>query len=79
MHSVKLSSKNQITIPAQICRALKIKKGNKLLIEQKDNRIILTPEPQDYVEYYYGIAKGTYGKCAEEMDEYVKKEREDWE
>ncbi|WP_422448816.1 AbrB/MazE/SpoVT family DNA-binding domain-containing protein [Thermoanaerobacterium sp. DL9XJH110] len=79
MQKVKLSSKHQITVPMEFCRKLKLKKGSTLIMEIKDGKIIITPEPDDYVEYFYGIAKGIYGKTAEEIDKYVREERESWE
>lgn len=79
MHSVKVSSKNQVTLPIEICRRLNVKKGSRLFIELKDGKIIITPEPDNYVSHYYGTAKGTYGKTSEEIDTYVQEERGSWD
>ncbi|MGI6308204.1 MAG: AbrB/MazE/SpoVT family DNA-binding domain-containing protein [Dethiobacteria bacterium] len=79
MHSVKVSSKNQVTIPIEICRKLNVKKGSRLIMEIADGKIIITPEPENYVEHYYGMAKGTYGKTVEEIDAYVQDERGSWD
>lgn len=79
MHSVRVSSKNQVTLPVEICRELKVRKGSRLFMEIKDGKIIITPEPDNYVEHYYSVAKGTYGNTVEEIDAYVKKERETWD
>ncbi|NSW89139.1 MAG: AbrB/MazE/SpoVT family DNA-binding domain-containing protein [Firmicutes bacterium] len=79
MHSVRVSSKNQVTLPVEICRELKVRKGSRLFMEIKDGKIIITPEPDNYVEHYYSVAKGTYGNTVEEIDAYVKEERETWD
>jgi len=79
MHSVKVSSKNQVTLPIEICRKLNVKKGSRLFIEIKNDKIIITPEPDNYVEHYYSMAKGTYGQTVEEIDRYVQEERGTWD
>lgn len=78
MLSVKVSSKNQVTLPIEICRKLNVKKGSRLFLEVEDGKIIFTPEPASYVDHYYSMAKGTYG-TAEEIDAYVQEERRSWD
>jgi hypothetical protein len=56
-----------------------VKKGSRLFIELKDDKIIITPEPDNYASYYYGLAKGTYGETSEEIDAYVQEERSSWD
>lgn len=41
--TVKILSKNQITIPITIVRELKIKKGDYYLVGTKDGQILLSP------------------------------------
>ncbi|HUS83073.1 MAG TPA: AbrB/MazE/SpoVT family DNA-binding domain-containing protein [Dehalococcoidia bacterium] len=74
----KISSKNQITLPVAMVRRLGLEPGRKLMLRLEDDRIILRPEPEDWVEYFRGSMKGVYGKTVEEMDEYVRKERASW-
>lgn len=74
----KLSSKNQITLPVAMVRRLGLQAGRKLMLRLEDDRIVLRPEPEDWVEYYHGRLKGVYGSTIEEMDEYVRKERASW-
>ncbi len=78
MSVVKLSSKRQITLPANICRNLGIKEGDHLILEIKDGHATLIPVPKSYTDYFKGIAQGVYGKTAEEIDSYIKKERASW-
>lgn len=40
---VELKQKSQVTIPSEIVKKLKLKPGDKLEIEVKDDRLILTP------------------------------------
>lgn len=74
----KLSSKNQITLPVAMVRALGLKPGRGLMLRLEDDRIVLRPEPEDWVEYLRGSAKGVYGNTREEMDAYVRRERASW-
>ena len=73
-----LSSKNQITLPVAMVRRLGLKPGRRLMLRLEDDRIVLRPEPEDWVEYLRGSAKGVYGNTREEMDAYVRRERASW-
>jgi antitoxin ChpS len=73
-----LSSKNQITLPVAMVRRLGLKPGRKLMLRLEGDRIVLRPEPEDWVEYLRGSAKGVYGKTRDEMDAYVRRERASW-
>ncbi|HLB60711.1 MAG TPA: AbrB/MazE/SpoVT family DNA-binding domain-containing protein [Patescibacteria group bacterium] len=51
MYTVKLSSKNQITLPAALVRQLKIPKGGRLILElQKHDAVTLRPQKKSLVE-----------------------------
>jgi len=76
--TTKLSGKNQITLPVAMVRRLGLTPGRKLMLRLEDDRIVLRPEPEDWVEYFHGSMKGVYGSTVEEMDEYVRKERASW-
>lgn len=43
MQTLTLSSKNQITIPVSFSKILGLKKGQRILIEKKNQSLILTP------------------------------------
>lgn len=75
----KISSKNQITLPVAAVRQLGLRPGDRLTVRLEDNRIVLKPRPKNWVEYYRGRLRGVYGATVEEMDEYVRKERESWQ
>jgi AbrB family looped-hinge helix DNA binding protein len=74
----KLSSKHQITLPVDVVRRLGLEAGDRLAVGVEEDRIVLRPRPRDWVEYYRGRLRGVYGSSVEEIDEYVRKERESW-
>jgi antitoxin ChpS len=78
MATTTLSSKNQITLPVAMVRRLGLTPGRKLMLRLENDRIVLRPEPEDWVEYLRGSAKGVYGNTREEMDAYVRRERASW-
>jgi bifunctional DNA-binding transcriptional regulator/antitoxin component of YhaV-PrlF toxin-antitoxin module len=74
----KLSSKHQITLPVAMVRRLGLEPGRRLILRLEGDRILLKPEPEDWVEYFHGSLKGLYGATEEEIDAYVRGERESW-
>lgn len=42
---ITITSKNQITIPSQIVRDLKLNRNRRLQVKQRGNDIVLTPLP----------------------------------
>lgn len=51
MNIVTVSSKNQITIPQEILMALGISQKEQLLVEKKEEEIILRPLKKSIVEF----------------------------
>lgn len=43
LQSVSISSKNQVTIPSVFSKALKLKRGQKLVVEKVGNTLVFTP------------------------------------
>lgn len=78
MPTVTVSSKSQITLPAQIVRALGLHGGDKLTVELIDGRIVAVPPPASWAGYMRGSAKGVYGRTTHEVDRYVAEERASW-
>lgn len=78
MPRVTVSSKRQITLPAEIVRKLGIEAGDKLAVELIGDRIIAIPEPESWVDYFAGSMKGVYGDTKAEIDRYVAEERASW-
>ena len=54
---VKVSSKNQIALPAEVRKKLNIKSGDTLLVEVLGDHVVLLPEPKDWVKYLRGLHK----------------------
>lgn len=73
MPIVKLSSKGQIVIPAEIREYLKLEKGDKVLIEKKNQDIVLKPVAK--LSRLKGIDKGAWKDTSKEID----KMREEWD
>ena len=83
MTKVTISSKNQITIPAEMVRQMGLKSGDKLVIELLDDHVVLLPELESWVDYFSGRLKGVWGETTEEIDQYIAdlrgdREREGW-
>lgn len=77
-----LSSKHQITLPAALVRELDLEPGDKLAVRLLEGRIVLTQQPrtpEEWVQRYSGALKGVYGKTVEEVEKYIRRERESWD
>ena len=77
--TVKLSSKGQIVIPKRLRDILGIRKGSKLLLRlEGDDRLTLIPANR-FGTSTRGMVKGTFGETLQEIETYMKEEREGWE
>jgi AbrB family looped-hinge helix DNA binding protein len=73
-----ISSKNQITLPAQLLREMGLGAGDRLAIRREGYRLVLRPRPRDWVEYHGGSLRGLYGETSAEKDAYVNELRGEW-
>lgn len=73
---VKLSSKNQIVIPAEAREKLGLEPGDTLLVEIRDHSIVLFKEPTDYVAHMRGLHKEIWEGI--DVQEYIDGERGAW-
>ncbi|HKO05103.1 MAG TPA: AbrB/MazE/SpoVT family DNA-binding domain-containing protein [Candidatus Acidoferrales bacterium] len=73
MPEATLSSKNQIVIPRKAREALRLKPGDKILVEVLGERIIVLERPKSYRDAIRGLARRVYPRG------YLKKERRSWE
>ncbi len=55
-----------------------IRTGNNVeIFARNDEVVLLTPEK--YSQYTNGLIKGVWGSTKEEVDYYIKEERDSWE
>ncbi len=75
--SVKVSQRYQIAVPQAARKQLRIKKGDRLLVDVQDGIMVLIPQPKRYTEHLRGL----HGDIWQEMDaqKYIREEREAWE
>jgi len=74
--SVTMSSKNQIVVPSEAREKLHLNAGAQLLVLCKDDRIVLIPKPDDFVERLKGLHGGMWQGT--DVSEYIRTERESW-
>ncbi len=74
--TVKVSSRYQIAVPRRVREHLRIRKGDRLLVEVRGGLVILLPAPQSYVEHMAGLHKDVWEGI--EGADYVRGEREEW-
>lgn len=75
MTTTIVTTKGQIVIPSKIRHRLKIKKGTKLYIEERDNELILKPVTPEYFERIAGVLP-TKGKLSKALLEERAKDKE---
>jgi len=74
MKSATVSSKGQVTIPAELIRRLGIEPGSKLLVVAVDGGIMLLRRPESLADDLAGSISDIYGDARE----YVEAERGEW-
>jgi AbrB family looped-hinge helix DNA binding protein len=72
--SVKVSNRYQIAVPQHARKRLKIKSGDRLLVDGQDGMIVLLPEPENYTQSLAGLHREIW----EKMGEYIISERNAW-
>ncbi len=72
-----ISSKNQITLPAQLLREMGLGPGDRLAVSREGDRLVLRARPKDWVRHYAGSLGGLYGGTRRQTDEYLKDLREE--
>lgn len=74
---VKLSKKGQIVLPSEIREKMGIQTGNNVVIFERDGEVVLLT-PEKYSQYTRGLIKGVWGSTKEEVESYIKEERDSW-
>lgn len=75
---VKISKNGQVVVPLAIRKRLGLKAGDAALWFVRDGEAVFTSLP-NYLKATQGILKGTFGKSAREIDDYISALREEWE
>lgn len=74
---VKLSKKGQIVLPSEIREKMGIEAGNNVVIFERGGEVVLLT-PEKYSQYTMGLIKGVWGSTKEEVESYIKEERDSW-
>ena len=77
MKEAKLSVKNQIVIPKEICRQAKIKPGDSLIFDFFAGSMIAMVKPKSHSEKLLGLQKDIWKNLSSE--DYLKAERASWD
>ena len=75
--SIKVSSRYQIALPSIARQRLKIRKGDRLLVDIQDGLLILLPQPQDYAERLAGLHRDVWEGI--DTATYLQEERDAWD
>jgi len=70
MHTSTVTSKGQITIPADLRKSLGLRPGQQVRFSRAENTLVITPVEDD-VTATFGLLKAERGVSLEEMDEAV--------
>jgi AbrB family looped-hinge helix DNA binding protein len=76
--TTRVSAKGQIVIPADLRRRYGIKKGTRVIFDDRNDGIILRPANQRFYEEMKGIARGEKSLTRALVEEHAReRERED--
>jgi len=78
MNVAKLTSKFQITIPADIRRSLGLHQGDAIVIDLDGDKAVLRPVHGGHVQRMSGLGKDVWGSLGG-GDAYLQSERISWE
>jgi AbrB family looped-hinge helix DNA binding protein len=73
---VTISSRGYIVLPAKLRKEMNLSAGTHVLLTKKDDKIILQPV-RSFTDKLSGITRQSFGKTAQEVEDYIEKERAD--
>lgn len=73
MARVRVSKKNQISIPSEVRRKLGIKPGDTVIIDLRGEHALLMRDPESWSEKFWGLHKEVWAGI--DAQEYVRCER----
>lgn len=75
-----ISGKNQVVVPAQVRKSLKLKAGDKLLWriiqDENGNKAIAESEPKSWAGYARGLGRDIWQHT--DIDGYIESLRQEW-
>ena len=74
--SVTISNRGYVVLPAKLRKEMNLKAGTRVLLTKEDDKIILQPV-YSFTEKLSGITRKSFGKTPQEVDEFIRKDRED--
>ncbi|MDI9607318.1 AbrB/MazE/SpoVT family DNA-binding domain-containing protein [Candidatus Sordicultor fermentans] len=76
VNTIKLGSRYQIVIPAEIRKSMGLSERDELLVAKSGNAIVIIPKPKSYADHLMGLHKNVWQGV--EPDAYVREERDSW-
>src|SRR5690606_38252592 len=73
----KLSSKNQVVVPADIRKLLNVKKGDEITWYVQDGEVSLKPTVKNWADYTLGLGKEMWSDV--DTDKYINDLRDEWD
>lgn len=73
---VTLDAESQVVIPETVLKALNLKPGRRLLVGIEGDRVVMIPEPEDYVKKLRGLHKEVWAGM--DTENYLRGERDSW-
>ncbi len=74
---VRLGRRNAIYLPRQVVEKLKLREGDKLIVELRDREIILKPLPRFFdeeIEYWSSTSVEEFERESEELVDHAEKD-----
>jgi len=75
---ITVSGKNQVTLPVNGARALGLARGDRLIVWQEDDKLVLMRRPDSWTDYYAGKLSHVFGDD-EETQRELEAERAAWD
>jgi AbrB family looped-hinge helix DNA binding protein len=74
--SIKVNTRNQITIPKRVREKLNIKVGDHLLVDVQGNIMVLLPKAANYTDHLHGLYSEIWNNI--DIEKYLNDEHEAW-
>jgi AbrB family looped-hinge helix DNA binding protein len=75
--TVKVSRRHQIALPSAARQQLRIRPGDRLIVDIQDGMLILIPKPESFTAFMAGLHKEVWSTI--NTTTYLQEERSAWE